>query len=633
MTRAAAHRRAFSAAGGVTALFGLWLSLEVGGPRSTLWFDDIAFLIIPGAVAVLLWRVRRRCAASEKATWTLLSASMAAWVLGQGAWSYQELVQGVASPFPSVADAGFLLSVPLSIAAILMFPTGSPLRTYRLRLLVDGLIAANALLTLSWVLVFEEQLRIEAAWFERVVSLAYPLGDVLVGATALLVLSRVRAGRHTLALLAAGLFLLAAAHTAFAYMQLHDTYVTGASTDTLWIAGFCLIGLAAHLHESPGSEETREAAPPSVADTLLVYAPVAVAITACVATGAFRAPIDAFLVWSGVAAIVLIGVRQVLILVENVTLHRAIVASTARFEAIMEHASDLVLLLDREGRFTYVSPSSKRLLGLLAGDFVGAKARLVLHPEDLAAATAAMETALARGAARVELRVIDGGGEARWIEGIFTDLSANPEVGAIVVNARDVTERHRSETLVAYAASHDALTGLPLRSVLLARLDDLDPSERCALLFCDVDRFKTVNDELGHDAGDEVLRELARRLEAAVRPGDTVARFGGDEMVILAPAVAGRAAAHRLAERVRAALAVPVVVDGAARAVSMSVGVAVGPASDGRRLLAQADAAMYDAKRAHAGLVRFAHRPHPVVHVDGTVDTECAVPAAFGSAS
>jgi len=190
-----------------------------------------------------------------------------------------------------------------------------------------------------------------------------------------------------------------------------------------------------------------------------------------------------------------------------------------------------------------------------------------------------------------------------------TDGAAGGEVAA-VVQVADVTQRRLVQRRLRDAALHDPLTALPNRTLLEDRLRHaLGAASRSgrevALLYCDLDDFKPVNDTGGHAAGDHVLIGVAERLAAAVRPGDTVARLGGDEFAVVCPDLPDERAAAAVAERVVAAMAEPFPVAGWEFKVGISVGLAMAdPGADAQRVLQDADAAMYVAKGSGKGRVR-----------------------------
>src|SRR3954449_12412668 len=184
------------------------------------------------------------------------------------------------------------------------------------------------------------------------------------------------------------------------------------------------------------------------------------------------------------------------------------------------------------------------------------------------------------------------------------DVNFMQAIANVIGNA---VERREEEERTRYEALHDPLTGLPNRSLFLDRLGRaLAQSERrqtsVAVLFLDLDQFKLVNDSLGHAAGDELLAAVAPRIEGALRPGDTVARFGGDEFAVLTEDIGNERGAMRIAERIAEALARPFVLRDREHFVSGSIGIAIGAGAEApESLIRDADSALYRAKERGRG--------------------------------
>ena len=275
----------------------------------------------------------------------------------------------------------------------------------------------------------------------------------------------------------------------------------------------------------------------------------------------------------------------------------------ARFRALVERSTDLILLVDADGSFRYISPAAREILGHEpdARGLTGL-GDVVLEPD----VREVLEVALAAPSGspftlpEARLRRQDGSVVVLDVRG--TNLLDDPAVEAIVLNARDITERRALEDRLAHGALHDELTGLPNRQLLRDRLAGAlarVARDGCqvGVLFCDLDRFKVVNDSSGHSVGDEVLVQVADRLASTVRSTDTVVRFGGDEFVVVVDGVDDAVEVADLADRVRSALLAPVVVHGHEVPTSVSIGyVVAGGGADPERLVSDADAAMYLAK-------------------------------------
>jgi diguanylate cyclase (GGDEF)-like protein/PAS domain S-box-containing protein len=280
-------------------------------------------------------------------------------------------------------------------------------------------------------------------------------------------------------------------------------------------------------------------------------------------------------------------------------------ASERRFRSLIEHATDVVTVVDINGCIIYDSPSCESVIGFSAEQRVGSQGMQYIHPDDqvLAAQTFARAAEHPEGVAVTEFRCIHRNGHHLWLEVSIRNLLHDPDVNGIVVNFRDITERKALEEQLAHQAFHDPLTGLANRALLLDRVqharDTLvrKPGERMALVYVDLDDFKTVNDGMGHEAGDELLKLTAARIQDALRPGDTAARLGGDEFAVLLEKLPNPAVAYEVGARILEALGEPFDFAGSTVALNASIGIAVSNgADDAAALLRNADLAMYQAK-------------------------------------
>ena len=281
--------------------------------------------------------------------------------------------------------------------------------------------------------------------------------------------------------------------------------------------------------------------------------------------------------------------------------------SEEQFRLAMEHTPIGFALVDLEGRFIRVNRALCALLGYQAHELRDRTLRDVTHPDDIAEVAHQLRRMLRgeRDVVEFEKRWLRRGGETVWGRlsiALATDEIAGPQY--LIVQIQDVTESRRANDMLTHLALHDPLTGLPNRTLVLDRIKKaLDRGRRTgrhvAVLFCDLDHFKVVNDSLGHDLGDAVLVEIARRLAQALRGGDTAGRLGGDEFVVVCEDVGDEQEAIRVAERVQSAVRQPASVGGRVVVPTISIGIAVsgGYDVDPLALLRDADTAMYRAKR------------------------------------
>ncbi|MFO0832446.1 MAG: EAL domain-containing protein [Phycisphaerales bacterium] len=287
---------------------------------------------------------------------------------------------------------------------------------------------------------------------------------------------------------------------------------------------------------------------------------------------------------------------------------------------LAENTRDLIGLSAADGRPLYVSPSVQRTLGYSAQEWNSRAARQHVHNDDRALLSAAWEANLQGEATTTRYRALTADGRTVWLERTATPVTApaSRDVEHVVWSSRDVTEQVESGQALESMALTDRLTGLANSALLHDRLEGVisraarDPARHYAVMFLDFDRFKLVNDTLGHEAGDELLRQIGDRMRGALRASDTLARsasghtvsrMGGDEFVVVLDGLASPDDARLVAERLLTVLSAPYTIAGQAVNTTASIGLVIGEARYARaaELLRDADTAMYEAKAAGRG--------------------------------
>lgn len=310
---------------------------------------------------------------------------------------------------------------------------------------------------------------------------------------------------------------------------------------------------------------------------------------------------------------------------ENARIHERLRHSERLHRYMVNSSPDIIYILDEKGRFVFLNNKVEDLLGYRRQDLLGRHYTEIIHPDDISLARFAFHERRtgARATNNFEIRVrrkdehaSPGHFEVTAVSvelsamGIYRGLDKGSDkeyLGTYGV-ARDVTERKEAERLISYQAYHDLLTGLPNRSLLadhfeLALAHARRTAGQAALMFIDLNRFKMVNDTLGHAVGDDLLRAVAARFRECVRAGDTLARIGGDEFVLLLPQVIDREEIETVAQKLIAQLREPIDLNAEEVFVSASVGIALFP-DDGDelgQLMRKADIAMYAAKARNNG--------------------------------
>jgi diguanylate cyclase (GGDEF)-like protein/PAS domain S-box-containing protein len=323
--------------------------------------------------------------------------------------------------------------------------------------------------------------------------------------------------------------------------------------------------------------------------------------------------------------------EELLKTVENALQQRKLAQDNARIASKLENSEkmyrylvdsspDIIYTLNHEGKFTFVNDRAQQLLGFTRDELIGRHYSILVHDEDQERARYVFNERRVdeRASRNVELRLKcnTGSGVERTFNNTLMTISLNA-IGMHIPDqdvrqreffgtygvARDITDRKRAEEVISYQAYHDILTDLPNRMLFkdrlgLAVIQAKRKLTELAVMFVDLDRFKLVNDTLGHVKGDELLQQVALRLKDCLRRGDTLARQGGDEFTIVLPELRDRQDAKAIADKFLESLHKPFDLDGHEVHISASIGIAIYP-SDGEtidELLRHADIAMYQVK-------------------------------------
>ncbi|GHB66782.1 membrane associated phosphodiesterase [Streptomyces viridiviolaceus] len=617
---------------------------------------DFGLSAAAAAAAVSCFLYARSHLVRFRPAWLLFALSSAMAALGNLVWGWYEVVLGQPVPSPSYADLFFLCFAPPAIVGLLVLAKRPVTKAGWVCLVLDASLIGGSLLTLAWSLALAQAAKADGASVAHTaLSLAYPLLDIaLISMVLALHFRRSPFYRSAVNTAIGALALTVLCDALFTSPLLHNNYRSGQLLDAGWFAGSLLLayapwagsrrgrpagndGHARAVHgqapgprtarpqpvPSPGGEHSRYPAARPIAGSLAALTPY-LAAAVCTLGILYNVlngrSVDRVVLLTGGTVVLALVIRQGIMLLDNITLTQELAQKENHFRSLVQGSSDVIMIAAPSGILRYVSPAAAGVYGRPAEDLVGSELAGLIHPEDLGCVVHEVRRFLAASpveepTTRIECRFRSGDGG--WLN---VESTVNRHQGGLIFNSRDVTERVRLQAQLQHNAEHDPLTDLPNRALFTRRVQQALSGRRAsdrgaalrgtAVLFIDLDGFKAVNDTIGHQAGDELLVQAARRLQEAVRKGDTASRLGGDEFaaLIVGDGARDRAARERhileLADRLRVTLSQPYLIDGNDVRVNASIGVAFAePGLGAGELLRNADLAMYRAKAGGKGRV------------------------------
>ncbi|MGW7191625.1 putative bifunctional diguanylate cyclase/phosphodiesterase [Streptomyces sp. NPDC054838] len=560
----------------------------------------------------------------ERPAWLLFAFSSLMGACGNAIWGWYEVILGGAVPKHSLADFAFLCFAPPAIVGLLVLAKRPVTRAGWVCLGLDSWLIGGSLLTLSWSLALANAARTAqsgtpSSVLSAALTLAYPILDIaLVSIVLVLHFRRSETNRSAVNTAIAALALTVLSDALFTSPLLSAEYKSGQLLDAGWFAGSLLLAYApwGARRSAPGpvvARHPRGDRPVSRPITgsltaLTPYLAAAVCTLGILYNVVDGRKVDRVVVFTGCTVVLALVIRQGIMLLDNIALTQELAQKENHFRSLVQGSSDVIMIAAPTGTLRYVSPAAAGVYGREAEELVGTELATLIHPEDLGRVVHEVRRFLAappteEPTTRIECRFKSGGGE--WLN---VESTVNRHQGGLILNSRDVTERVRLQAQLQHSAEHDALTDLPNRALFTRRVRQALTGRRAgdhstAVLFIDLDGFKAVNDTIGHQAGDELLVEAARRLQDSVRAGDTAARLGGDEFaaLILGDGSRDRSAreyqVREIADRLRATLSQPYRISGSEVRVAASIGVAFAdPGITPSDLMRNADLAMYRAK-------------------------------------
>jgi diguanylate cyclase (GGDEF)-like protein/PAS domain S-box-containing protein len=599
------------------AVAALWQIYQWGGEEYRALVANSLILPINVWAIVMAIRISHLPALSvaTRRGWSFMAWALLSNLLGQAAYLIIESVLRK-PPFPSIADLGFLAFYPLMLWGVLSFSRVTRSNEERLRFWSDlAVILVGAGIVLWHFIVRPLALANGIDPVERNLAIAYVLGDVvLVLCVATIWLRRPDSSTQgALYLVTLGLLAICVNDVAFTYVEVLNRSPAGYWAEGFWNMGMFLLAAAAHYQYWSAQRASDPITVEDSASTPLSWLPYLMIATGYVllvwAAGSaeggqiWELVIGAVLLTATVMARQMASVREASQHLAQITKRRG----EARLSSLLQNLSDMIAVCDASGNLVYWSPSFRRALGWQEGEMTSTSFFAAVHPHDEALVRSYLQDVLHNsGVAPVmEFRLLAGGETWSTVETTASNLINDENVGGIVLNMRDISERKVLESQLIHQAFHDTLTGLANRALFRDRVQHaLARNARTlnfpAVLFLDIDDFRTVNDSLGHAEGDQVLISISERLRNALRAGDTAARIGGDEFAVLVEDVRELDEVTTIAERLIHVIREPIQIKNREVTVQASVGIALQSSlrEDADDLMRNADVALYSVKAA-----------------------------------
>ncbi|MDT8858918.1 sensor domain-containing diguanylate cyclase [Alkalihalobacillus sp. MEB130] len=553
---------------------------------------------------ILLYLAYKRTTGKERTFWLWLTLGSASYFLAELVWMYYESILQVDVPFPGLADVFYIFQIFFYFTALIYYFSRFTSFAKSIQFVFELLIIMVVTTTLSYYFIIEKLLiDPELTGLFLFVSLGYPLGCLALIFPALLLFFGLREIRYkkAMSIILLAVSIQAVSDSGYMYLQLTNQYKTGSLVDPLVTLAILLVGYSSlQTRKEAAIIDSHNIVRIKIFRFLLPY-------VSCLGLILFIILFDrehTVLTIGGFLSVVLVMVKQIFVLLANKQLVADLNESNQRFQSLFYKHPDAVYSLNLDGEFIKVNQTAAELANMTQDELLGQSFYSFLEEIDRDKGVEHFRRACAGDHQHFEGKVKSGIGNLLDVSLTMIPTYVEENVVGVYLIVKDITLLKKAEAKTNFLAYHDSLTGLSnrvffegcLQHELGRRKED---GSGFAVCLIDLDRFKLINDTLGHDAGDELLIEIANRLRSSVRDGDVIARQGGDEFTLLLKNITQKEDILTIVERLMVHLSAPYEIRGYEFFTTPSIGISFYKEGNETAVdvMKQADVAMYESKR------------------------------------
>ncbi|MFD3446671.1 EAL domain-containing protein [Microbacteriaceae bacterium 4G12] len=602
--------------------------------KDSIWMNnlgtDIASFVANAIASYFLLYSFRKSKEKTRHFWLILCIGSVSYSIGNIIWYYKEIVLAQQVPEVSISDVFYLLFVLLYIVAFSYKIMYEHDMLYKLFIICDIAITASVVITLDYYFIIQNIVYdCDFTIFSKYVQVAYPIGALILLIISISLYFRPVSftSKKVLYLLIFTLTTYAVFDSIYDYIRLFSPKIFLDTLEPAYQITFLLTALAGVFNTQNKNPVSQQIFSIEVEGKIRSYLPYIGTVILSILTLSVQ-HCSNILTVGLCSTFAFVLIRQILIRQQNQRLltqlkqfnkdledrielrtsdlvwqKDALFQSKQRFQSLYDHHPDPIFTLTLHGRFLNVNKAGTQMLGYEAKELLNKLYTSLVYEDDLPKIKETLDKATLKMSQALEVRAYHKNRDLYDVSVTVVPIVLKNKVKGAYVIVKDITEVKRQQEQINYLAYHDTLTGLCNRSCFTKKLEQAIEqakitNEKIAVMFVDLDRFKVINDTLGHNTGDLVLKEVAQRLKKTIASQAGIARLGGDEFTILMRNYQDYTDVEKIAKSVLDAFQAPIEIDGHTLHVTPSIGISIYPdcGEDIISLLKQADVAMYNIK-------------------------------------